>query len=297
MPYSLKNFLLALSAAILLALPLLYAFKSLSGRAADEPVHVLSRYLNFLYARDFHQAYRFISTEDQQLKRQDVYVRERGPFSGFTQEAARKLAQLIDLRPVSDQWDGEFHRVRVAMRLPDAGAIAPLLLDWDETRLNSLSMPERKKILASLDKLARDNKLPMIEGEQEFVMVKEGTRWKVFLNWAAGVRVEFATRLPPDEMLAAEPISKSTVARSGDVFTIGFKVKSLASEEIRTRIAHRVEPAELAEYLDLVECALLLPVRLRPGEEQIYHSTYVVRGDLPEGVESLNVTYDFTIEP
>lgn len=297
MPASLKNFLLALSTAILLALPLLFAINSLGERAAEAPVQVLSRYLNFLYARDFHQAYRFISTEDQQLKRQDVYVRERGPFSGFTQEAARKLAELIDLHPVAEQWDGEFNRVRVAMRLPDAGAIAPLLLDWDETKLNALSMPERKKILASIDKLAEDNKLPMIEGEQEFVMVKEGIRWKVFLNWAAGVRIEFATLLPPDELIAAEPIGKSTVARAGDVFTIGFKVKNLASEEIRTRIAHRVEPKELAEYLDLVECALLLPVRLGPGEEQIYHSTYLVRGDLPDGVESLNVTYDFRIEP
>jgi hypothetical protein len=40
----------------------------------------------------------------------------------------------------------------------------------------------------------------------------------------------------------------------------------------------------------------LLPVRIRPGEEQIFHSTYVVRGDLPEGTKSLNVTYEFKIE-
>jgi len=48
--------------------------------------------------------------------------------------------------------------------------------------------------------------------------------------------------------------------------------------------------------LDLVECTLLLPVRLRPGEEQIYNSTYVVRGDLPDGIKSLDVTYEFKIE-
>jgi hypothetical protein len=52
----------------------------------------------------------------------------------------------------------------------------------------------------------------------------------------------------------------------------------------------------MAEYLDLVECALLLPVRLQPGEEQTYKSTYVVRGDLPDGTKTLDVTYEFKIE-
>lgn len=297
MPHFVKNLSLALAGTILLALPLLFAIHSVGGRAGEEPVTVLSRYLNLLYQRDFHRAYHFISNVDQELKRQDVYVRERGPFSGFTQDAARKLARLIELRPVAARWDGEFHRLRVAMRLPDAGAIAPLLLDWDETRLNALSLPERKKILASIDRLARQEKLPMIEGEQEFVMVREGSQWKVFLNWAEGVQVGFAARLPPERMLAAEPVDKTTVARAGDVFTVGFRVKSHAAEEIRTRIVHVVEPKELAEYLDMVECALLLPVRLRPGEEKIYHSTYVVRGDLPDGIKALNVTYDFKIEP
>jgi hypothetical protein len=52
----------------------------------------------------------------------------------------------------------------------------------------------------------------------------------------------------------------------------------------------------MAEYLDLVECALLLPVRLQPGEEQVYKSTYIVRGDLRDSAKTLDVTYEFTIE-
>ena len=63
-----------------------------------------------------------------------------------------------------------------------------------------------------------------------------------------------------------------------------------------TRIAHRVEPKEVAPYLDLVECALLLPVRLKPGEEQTYNSTYAVRSDLSDGIKSFDVTYEFKIE-
>ena len=36
--------------------------------------------------------------------------------------------------------------------------------------------------------------------------------------------------------------------------------------------------------------------RLRPGEEQIFNSTYMVRGDLPDGTKSLDVTYEFKVE-
>ena len=42
--------------------------------------------------------------EDQLLEKpQKDYVRERGPFNGFALEAARKLSELIELKPVSEQ--------------------------------------------------------------------------------------------------------------------------------------------------------------------------------------------------
>jgi hypothetical protein len=296
MPFSAKNLLATLFAAVVLLLPLLYMVESTRGRPAEEPTRVLSRYLNFLYARDFRQAYRFISSADRQLKKPEDYARERGSFTGFTLEVARKLAASIQLKPVAEQTDGNSKRIKLAMKLPDATGVAALLLDWDEKRLNSLPPPEQKKILATIDRLAHDNQLPMIEGEEDYTLVKEGSQWKVFLNWAAGVHVNFAATLPADSALAAEPITKATVARSGDVFTIGFKVKNRAQQETVTRISHHVEPQELAQYLDLVECALLLPVRIRPGEEQVYNSTYLIRGDLPDGVKDLNVTYEFKVE-
>jgi len=211
-------------------------------------------------------------------------------------EAARKLSGLIELKPVSEQPDGKANRVRVAMKLPDANGVSALLLDWDEKRLNALPAPAQKKILAAIDDLTRQKKLPMIEGEEEFVLVQENAQWKVHLNWAAGVKVKFATVLPPGGGILAEPIIKETVTRSDDLFTIGFNVKNRTSRELVTRIVHQVEPEDMAPYLDLVECALLLPVRLRPGEEQTYNSTYVVRGDLPDGIKNLDVTYEFKVE-
>jgi hypothetical protein len=295
MPLLIKKVLLAAGASLMLALPVLLWLYS--PNVGDDPVPVLSKYLRFLYARDLGQAYRFISTVDQRIKKRDDYVRERGAFTGFALDAARKLAELIEVRLASLQMDGARSRVKVALKLPDANAVAPLLLDWDEQRLNALPAPEQKKILLNIDRLAHDKKLPMIEGEEEFILVKENSQWRVFLNWASGVKIKFATIVPPDGTIEAEPITRETIARSGEPFTIGFKVKNRASDGIRTRITHQIAPANLKQHLDLVECALLLPVKLRPGEEQVYNSTYVVRADLPDTTKALDVTYEFKVEP
>jgi hypothetical protein len=295
MPPLIKKVLLAAGASLMLSLPVLLWLYS--PHIGDDPVPVLSKYLRFLYARDLGQAYRFISTVDQRVKKRDDYVRERGAFTGFALDAARKLAELIEVRLASLQMDGARSRVKVALKLPDANAVAPLLLDWDEQRLNALPAPEQKKLLVNIDRLAHDKKLPMIEGEEEFSLVKENSQWKVFLNLAAGVKIKFDTIVPSDGTLTAEPITRETIVRSGESFTIGFKVKNQASNEIRTRIVHQVGPTKLKQYLDLVECALLLPVRLRPGEEQVYNSTYLVRADLPDTTKALDVTYEFKVEP
>jgi hypothetical protein len=294
MPRSLRESVLSAAAVAILALPIVLWIAT--TRNQSEPVEVLRKYLTVLYARDFRQAYKFISAADRRLKTRNDYVRERGPFDGFAHEVARKLSGFIEIRSVSQQLDGTKNRVRLALKLPDANALSDLLLDWEEDRLNSLTWLEQKKILSRLDALARADRLPTIDGEEEFVLVREGSQWKVFLDWAAGVQVKFDTVLPVSSALAAIPTVKETIVRSGDLFIIGFRVKNNGTGEIVTRIAHHVEPKELAEYLDLVECALLLPVRLQPGEEQTYNSTYVVRDDLPDDAKTLDVTYEFKVE-
>jgi Cytochrome c oxidase assembly protein CtaG/Cox11 len=296
MPQFLKEALLFIMTVVILVLPPVLWFETALQHRDDRPVRVLNDYLKFLYARDFHRAYNFISADDRQFKSQGDYVRERGPFTGFALEVARKLASLIEAHPVDQQAEGNRDRIRLALKLPDANALSGLLLDWDEQRLNNLPASQQRKLLSTIDALRREKKLPMIEGDEEFVLTRENSRWKIYLDWAAGVRVNFATTLPDNGLLVAAPTIEKTVVRSGEQFTVGFKVKNLGSREIVTRIVHRIEPKDLAEYLDLVECALLLPVRLRPGEEQVFNSTYVVRGDLPDNTKAFDVTYEFKIE-
>src|SRR5262249_36376937 len=145
-------------------------------------------------------------------------------------------------------------------------------------------------------KLKRGGGLEMIEGQEAFNLVREGNGWHVFFDWASGIRINFTTIMPQDGGIEAKPTIKKTIIQPNELFTVAYLVKNLTGKQFFAGISHRVEPAALPEQLDLVECALLLPVRVPPGQEQSYCSSYVVRGDIPDGTKSLDVTYEFKVE-
>lgn len=265
-------------------------------RAPANQQKVLLQYLKALYARDFKQAYRFISSQDRELKTEEVYVREQGPFSGFTSEVAQMLARWIEARPIGERADGDRIHVRLDLTLPDANAVSPWVLNWDEEKLNVMSRAEQKKILAALQQLKRNGNLKMIRGDEEFVLVKEGSSWKVFLDWAAGVRVTFDAIIPQGVSVSAQPVFQETVVHPGDLFSVDYRVANHSARDLVARIVHHVEPKTIADHLDIVECALVFPVRLPPHQEQTYTSRYLLRGDLPEGAKEIKIVYEFQVE-
>ena len=292
-----KTFLLLIAATLLLSLPASYLLRNLWHEGNDEPVRILTQYLRAVYSRDFKQAYRFVSAEDKRLKDERIYVRERGPFTGFALEAARKLSESIEFIPAQINLNDDRARIVLAFKAPDMNSIGALLLDWNEERLQALPLREQKKLLASIEHMKRNGGLEVIEGQEEFTLRREGNHWRLFFDWASGVKVKFSTLLPQNGPIEAKPTIKETVIQPNELFTIAYRVKNLTDKEVFARITHRVEPAALTEHLDVVECGLLLPVRILPGEEQSYSSTYVVRGDIPDGTKSVDVTYEFKVEP
>ena len=291
------SWFLGMAAAFLLILPAAFLYSNSSPEHSHQtgPFNTVEAYLKNSYARDFKKAYRYISRGDRQLKAERVYVREKGSFSGFPLTVTRKLAQFIELRPLETvrEQDGQM-RVKVEAKYPDANSLSAILLEWDEERLNALPTSMQRDILSKLDQMDREGEIKTIVGEEEFTLVKEGTSWRVYLDWAAGIRVSYDAVVPA-ESIEAVPVNKSTTIRPNELFTISYRVKNRTAQAISTRITHRIEPDELSQHLDIIDCALLLPVELRPGEESEFSTTYLVRGDLPEGTKELNVTYDFQV--
>ena len=260
-----------------------------------DPAQVVRAYLRATYARDFVAAYRLIATEDRKVRDRDRYVRQRGAFSGFILDAAKKLSESVEITPLEQKAAGNRVQLRVRYRVPDSQKIAPVLLYWDPHRLNSLNAAERDHLLAALDRKQRDRSLELTAGEENFELIKEGPEWRVFLDWASGVKIPLRLELPASNDLQISLSRQEIVLQPGEIFEILLTIKNSTQRAITARIGHLVEPRDKADYLDFVQCGFLLPVTVQPGKEQEYSGTYMLRGNLPEGIKQLSLTYDFRI--
>src|SRR5262245_20819210 len=68
-----------------------------------DPALVIQSYLRATYARDYIEAYRYISTADRRVKDVNRYVQQKGAFMGFALEAARTLADFLEIRTTQKQ--------------------------------------------------------------------------------------------------------------------------------------------------------------------------------------------------
>ncbi|HEY3305676.1 MAG TPA: cytochrome c oxidase assembly protein [Candidatus Binatia bacterium] len=291
-----RNLLFVAALVLLSVASTVFLWTGASQPAAWETVQVAIPYVTASYARDFREAYGFISSDDRRVTDKESYVRERGAFSGFALELSKKLAGFIKATPVEEKIDGNRAHVKLQLSFPDANKLSANLLGWDEERLNKLSPKERSELIETLDRRRKEGKIPMVEEVRDFELVREDRIWRIFLDWGTGVRVSFDTVVPGSLLLQAKPVLKEVTVTRGKLFNVFFKVKNLSNREVTTWIVHHVEPKEVNEYLELVECNLLLPVNLQPGREMEYPSSYLLRGDLAEGMKQFKVTYEFKVE-
>jgi hypothetical protein len=256
----------------------------------SDPALVVQGYLRATYARDYVEAYRYISSADQRVRDLNRYAQQRGPFMGFALEASRKLASFIEIRPAQQALAA--NRIRAVARVRIAESAQ--LFNLDPRRLNALAVEERKQLIESWEKKKRDGSFEMTEIEENLDLVKENDEWRIFLNWAAGVKIPFRLGLANARYLDASMSKSEVVVQPGDLFEIVLRVTNHSPQPIVARIGHLVEPRELSNFLDFVECGFLLPITLQPGEEQAYFARYLLRGGLPEGIHQLELTYDFS---
>ncbi len=291
-----RNPLLTAALGLLFVVSTVFLWTGRSQPAAWETVQVAILYVKATYARDFREAYGLISLDDRRTKDKESYVRERGAFNGFTSEMAQKLADFIKTTPVEEKIDGKRAHLKLHLSFPDAKKLSGNLLGWDEERLNKLSPKQRRELIETLDRWRKEDKIPMVEVARDFELVREDKGWRIFLDWAAGVRVSLDTVVPGSLLLEASPVLKEVTVTRGKLFNVSFKVRNLSHRAVTTWIIHRVEPKDADEYLELVECNLLFPVTVQPGREVEYPSSYLLRGDLPEGMKHVKVTYEFKVE-
>jgi hypothetical protein len=218
---------------------------------AREPASVVRAYLRAAYARDFVEAYRYVSSEDRRVRDLDRYLRQRGPFSGFALQAARVLGATVEVEISQAQTTENRLTLTARYKAPDPDKLSALLLGWNGFRLNSLSPAEQKRIIETIESKKRGRTLEMLAGEEKLTLVKESDGWRLFFNWAAGVTIPFRTILAEPTVTAALEVSlsrKQVVTRPGEIFEIILKIRNRSKQPFITRIGHIVEPVALVDY-------------------------------------------------
>ncbi len=262
------------------------------------PEEVALQYARALYASDLVEAYRFISSEDRRVKDESVFRRERGDASGFALDVARQLASFIEARAVEKTVREKQATVRLRLRLPNANApeIVALVSEWDQQRLNALPRTEREKIPRELDRLHEAGRIPMLDGEESFELVREVSGWRVTLNWVGGVRVRFQAAIRDRLPLRVTIVPEETRLAPGERIRVTVRATNLSRRMLVARVGHLVEPKPAAESLAMLQCPLVLPVTLKRGQTEEFVSEYMVLsgGDAAAGL--LRVTYEFRPE-
>src|SRR4029434_9422614 len=108
-------------------------------------------------------------------------------------------------------------------------------------RLNSLESRDLSQIIETRERKKRDGSFEMIEIEEKLELVKEGDEWRIFLNWAAGVKIPFRLALANAADLDVALSKSEVVIQPGDLFEIFLKIKNRSDQPVVARIGHLVE--------------------------------------------------------
>jgi hypothetical protein len=252
-----------------------------------------------LYASDAGALWPLISAADRRVKDRATFERQFPPVNGFTRTVLDQLGAYVTASPVRTVVNGDRATVVLRFRLPDANApaVLDLLRDWDDDRLEALGPAERDLVSSRLATWHREGTLPVVEGEETLTLVREAGAWRVFVDWAAGVRVRFGAAVGPEVPLEIEVTPAEVTLAPGERVRVTVHATNGGARDVTVRAGHRIGPEAQAEHLALLLCPLFVPVTLAPGEQRDFTSEYLLLGDAPAGLRPFEVVYLFPAPP
>ena len=261
-----------------------------------EPINVVKAYLKANYSRDYQNAYRYISSQDQLVWNEKSYASQSERFTGFALELAQTLAASMEVWVIEKQLSSDRAHYKIGYRVPTADELSALLFDWDPGKLNALSGLEQEQLLETLGKMKKEGKMIMIEGQETIDLVSDKGGWKVFLDWASGIRVTLKANSAPSTEIGARFVQNELIVKKDEPFQIDLKIKNRSKRPIVARIVHHVEPRDMENHIDMIACGALRPLALQPGEVQEISSAYLIKDGLTTGTK-IGITYEFKLEP
>jgi cytochrome c oxidase assembly protein Cox11 len=146
-----------------------------------------------------------------------------------------------------------------------------------------------------LEKTLKDGKMITIKGQESFNLIADQQRWKIFYDWASGTKVGFNITLPPAAGIDVQLLNSQFLVKREEAFQIVLKIKNRNQQPVLARIIHDVEPADMADSIDMIACGALQPLTLEPGNVQEISSAYMIKDETRAGTK-IAITYEFQIE-
>jgi hypothetical protein len=266
------------------------------NRSPENPVDVARSYLRATHARDYREAYRFIASADRIIFAQENYLRAQVALRGFAAQLAKQLAADMEIRVIERETKDNRARLTLDYKVPAADEVSALLYNWDQEKLNALPRAEQEHIIGALEKMKKAGNMINIEGRETFNLVKEDGRWKVFLDWASGIKVSFSATLPSDSLVEVEVLKRELFASADEPFQTNLKFWNRGQNEVVARIDHLIEPREFAGRIAMIACGFLRPLTLYPGEVREVSSAYLLDSGFPKPTQ-LSITYEVKLGP
>lgn len=263
--------------------------------APSEPAAVARAYFEAFYANDHPAAYSLISETDQHHVSEKEHLAENDTFTGRALEMTRALVRHVSYRDLKTEVKGDRATVSFTVTAPRASdpALSSRFLDYDEASLAALPSAEWGRLLAGIDKLGKERRLPLVERQERLELVREGSDWRIFLNWAASVRLHFSGATMeglPWEFLPAQPMVR---VQPGQTFQTYYRARNLGNRKITGKAIHAVSPKPAHPHLTMVECFCFNEQPLAPGEAAVMPVVFRVSAKMPKTIKDVAVFYEF----
>jgi hypothetical protein len=143
---------------------------------------VLQAYMAAVYARDYASAYPWIAEADRRRKSRAQYEQDHRPFTGASLVLARRLAREIVIREAVVARQGDRATVRTSLSLPDGNAEAVSRLLLAPSGVEEAPTHELEERMAGLEALIASGKLPRLEAEDTWTLVRDPGGWRVLVG-------------------------------------------------------------------------------------------------------------------
>lgn len=263
---------------------------SLAGRPPEE---IALAYARAVYARDYAQAWEFISAADKQYKTREQYLAENGSFSGLQQELAATLAGWIQFTEPNVEVVGDRATVTVHVKAPNGNQPEVYQILREAEGESELTAGERRALFERLERMDAAGQIEIIEGDHIFTLRREPGGWRVVVDWAGAIVVKFTAEVSPDLDWEFYPLQAEVRALPGETLSATYRAVNRSDRSITAKGKHIVLPEEYKDYFTTLQCFCFVQQTLQPGESKDMQLVFRIDYDVPAEVREFENKYVF----